>query len=116
MKKKIILSGVILMFAVVNSSVYANAALVNGVLDQLMQKAIYNIGSKVIDKFAPYPQQNGMYNYQQPVNATYTPPVVYTPPVNVNAPPSTTTTNVNTNSSINTTNGVTEQLIPITSH
>lgn len=101
MKKRVILSSFVLIFAL-NSAAFATT---NDVVQQLMEKALYNLGSKVIDKFAPYP---GTYTpaYSQPTY-NYVPPTVnYVAPTPVTTTTAT-TTSTNPNAQIN------EQLIPI---
>jgi hypothetical protein len=100
-KKRIILSSFALIFAL-NNAAFATT---NDVVQQLMEKALYNLGSKVIDKFAPYP---GTYTpgYSQPTY-NYVPPTVnYVAP----APVATTTAVPN---STNPNASIEEQLIPI---
>lgn len=106
MKKKVLLSSLILFFALSTKAAFA-ADLMDGVVKQLMEKAIYNIGSQVIDKFAPYPRNGNNYNYQQYQPASQ--------PVQQYIPPKTTTTTpVTTVKTTNQNNDVEEQLIPVT--
>lgn len=93
MKKKIFLLSLILSMGFcsitkANTNDYVSSNVMDGVAKQLMEKALYNLGSQLIDKFAPYPPTNNPNNN----NGQYYPPQNYYQP------------QVNTNNVTNTTN------------